>query len=105
MSKSPKKTEKEIINHDIDIYQEKPGFADTEILCGRAAKLAYLSAHDLQALFYDVIESATEASSVTEASSILSQPASVLLTQPYSTLDTVGPLLQFRDQKTRQRTR
>ena len=82
MSKSPKKTEKEIINHDIDIYQEKPGSADIEILCGRAAKLAYLSAHDLNALFYDV----------TEDSSICSQP--------YSTVETVGPLLQSRDQRT-----
>ena len=82
MSKSPKKTEKEIINHDIDIYQEKPGSADMEILCGRAAKLAYLSAHDLNALFYDV----------TEDSSICSQP--------YSTLETVGPLLQSRDPRT-----
>ena len=86
MSKSPKKTEKEIINHNIDIYQEKPGSADIEILCGRAAKLAYLSTHDLNALFYDVTESLTEDSSI--------------CSQPFSTLETVGPLLQFRDQRT-----
>ena len=86
MSKSPKKTEKEIINHDIDIYQEKPESADIEILCGRAAKLAYLSARDLNALFYDVTESLTEDSSICG--------------QPYSTLETVGPLLQSRDHRT-----
>ena len=86
MTKSPKKTEKEIINHDIDIYQEKPESADIEILCGRAAKLAYLSAHDLNALFYDVPETLTEESSICN--------------QPYSILDTVGPLLQFRDHQT-----
>ena len=86
MTKSPKKTEKEVINHDIEIYQEKPGSNDIEILCGRAAKLAYLSAHDLNALFYDVTESLTEESSI--------------CSQPYSILDTVGPLLQARDQRT-----
>jgi len=74
-------TEKEIINHDIDIYQDKPESSAIEILCGRAAKLAYLSAHDLNALFYDVTESLTEDSSI--------------CSQPYSTLETVGPLLQL----------
>ena len=85
MTKSPKKTEKEVISHDIDIYQEKPESSDIEILCGRAAKLAYLSAHDLNALFYDVTESLTEESSI--------------CSQPYSILETVGPLLQVRYQR------